>query len=151
MPHLNYYMDFVVDVFIVCRNKVLLRMHDKYKQWFAVGGHIDPGEDPNQAAIREVKEEVGLDVTLHGSIPPPSHEKYTELIAPAFMNRHHITATHEHMSLVFFAVAETEELHIDEGAEKAECRWFTREELNDDRIMPHIQHYAKTALETLAE
>src|SRR3989344_6022541 len=124
MAHINYYMDFTVDVFIVCQNKVLLRMHEKYKQWFAVGGHIDPGEDTNQAAVREVKEEVGLNVILHGSIPPLSNEKYKELIPPPFMNRHHISETHEHMSLVFFATSDTEELHIDEGAEKAECKWF---------------------------
>jgi len=35
--------------------KVQLRKHDKYNIWLSVGGHIEPDEDPNQAAIREVK------------------------------------------------------------------------------------------------
>ena len=148
MAHINYYMDFTVDVFIVCQNKVLLRMHEKYKKWLGVGGHIDPGEDPNEAAVREVKEEVGLDVKLHkSSTPTLSHKGYRELIPPAFMNRHDINETHEHVALVFFAVSDIDKLHIHEGAEKAECRWFTKEELNDESILTHIQHYARTALE----
>lgn len=150
MPHLNYYVDFTAEVFVVHKNKVLLRLHDKYNKWLGVGGHIDPGEDPNEAAVREVKEEVGLDVTLYkGSTPSFNHKGYQELIPPAFMNKHDINATHEHVALVFFATSNTDKLHIHEGAEKAECRWFTKEELNDPNIMEHIRYYARTALEAL--
>lgn len=31
--------------------------------WFTPGGKIDPGETPAQAACRELREEIGLDVT----------------------------------------------------------------------------------------
>ena len=62
MPHIHKRIDFAVDVLIVHKNKVLLRKHDKYKIWLAVGGHIELDEDPNQAAIREVKEEVNLEI-----------------------------------------------------------------------------------------
>ena len=64
MPHLHEKIDFTVEVFIVHKNRVLLRLHDKYRIWLSVGGHIELDEDPNQAAIREVKEEVGLDIEL---------------------------------------------------------------------------------------
>ena len=62
MPHLHEKIDFTAEVFIVYQNKVLLRKHDKYKMWLSVGGHIELDEEPNQAAVREVKEEAGLDV-----------------------------------------------------------------------------------------
>src|SRR3989344_1951021 len=108
MPHIHDKIDFTSEVFIVYKNKVLLRKHDKIKKtmghphlkvgvckapcflddpklktvkllphskecgfkfmdikiWLSVGGHIEHDEDPSQAAIREVKEEVGLDVKL---------------------------------------------------------------------------------------
>ena len=31
-------------------------------KWIGVGGHLEKGETPDQAAIREIKEETGLDV-----------------------------------------------------------------------------------------
>jgi 8-oxo-dGTP pyrophosphatase MutT (NUDIX family) len=57
-------VDHTVEVFVVSGGKVLLRKHDKYGIWLSVGGHIELDEDPNQAALREVKEEVGLDTEL---------------------------------------------------------------------------------------
>jgi 8-oxo-dGTP pyrophosphatase MutT (NUDIX family) len=40
--------------------RVLLVHHNKLKQWLYPGGHIDPNEDPAQAAQREVLEETSL-------------------------------------------------------------------------------------------
>ncbi len=67
MPHIHDTIDFTVEAFVVHNDKVLLRKHDKYKIWLSVGGHIELDEDPNQAAFREVKEEVGLDIELIGT------------------------------------------------------------------------------------
>ncbi|MDP2642022.1 MAG: NUDIX domain-containing protein, partial [bacterium] len=64
MPHIHEKIDFTVEVFIVYKDKVLIRKHDKYDKWLAVGGHIELEEDPNQAAVSEEKEEVGLDIKL---------------------------------------------------------------------------------------
>ena len=64
MPHIHEKIDFTVEVFIVYKNKVLLRMHDKHKIWLSVGGHIELDEDPIQAAICEVKEKLGLMLKL---------------------------------------------------------------------------------------
>lgn len=59
-----------VRVIVVDDRKVLLVSH-----WFAPwawtlpGGGVDPGEDPEKAAMREVKEETGIDVqSLAGEI-----------------------------------------------------------------------------------
>jgi 8-oxo-dGTP pyrophosphatase MutT (NUDIX family) len=40
-------------------SKVLLIFHPYIKKWFQPGGHIDEGEMPIEAAIREVYEETG--------------------------------------------------------------------------------------------
>ena len=66
MPHIHKKMDYTVEVFIVYKNKVLLRMHDKFNTWLSVGGHIELNEYPIEIAIREVKEEVGLEVEIIG-------------------------------------------------------------------------------------
>lgn len=140
---------------VVYKNKVLLRMHDKYDLWLGVGGHIDPGEDPNQAAIREVKEEVGLDVTL---VPAKDQivvnlPKYTELIPPRFLSRHFVEESHEHVNMVYFAKADTDKIVLEESEKDVECRWFTREELDTikGKIGPAEIQYAKAALDELSE
>ena len=74
MAHIHEKIDFTADVFVVHKDKVLIRTHDKYDLWLAVGGHIELDEDPNQSAIREVKEEVGLDVELVGNLPKFKNE-----------------------------------------------------------------------------
>lgn len=56
-----------VVVFIVSEGRVLMvkRAVDPQKgRWALPAGYVDYGEDPRDAAVREVKEETGLDVTL---------------------------------------------------------------------------------------
>lgn len=152
MPHIHDKIDFTVEVFIVYKDKVLLRLHDKYHKWLGVGGHIELDEDPVQAALREVREEVGLDVTLYSEKPINEAPEFRELINPQFMNRHRINDTHEHVTFVYFAEADTDKLILSETEKSAGCRWFTKEELDDSQysIIEDIKRYAQAALEKLA-
>lgn len=43
------------------RSRVLLTHHRKLGRWFQLGGHLDPGETVHQGALREAREESGLD------------------------------------------------------------------------------------------
>ncbi|OGZ97507.1 MAG: hypothetical protein A3J10_02800 [Candidatus Sungbacteria bacterium RIFCSPLOWO2_02_FULL_54_10] len=155
MPHIHEKIDFTAEVFVVYRNTVLLRKHDKYKIWLSVGGHIELDEDPNQTAIREVKEEVGLDVVLADGLRPFTKETsgYKELIPPMFLNRNRISDTHEHVTLTYFARAETDRLAILDHEKSAEIKWFTRSDLekNEYGIKEAIRQYALRALDVLGE
>jgi len=42
-------------------NSIYLCDHKKAGDWIPPGGHIEKGETPSQAAIREIKEELGYD------------------------------------------------------------------------------------------
>ena len=156
MPHIHEKIDFTVEVFVVYKDRVLLRKHDKYKKWLSVGGHIELDEDPNEAAIREVREEVGLDVVLAQPQLPATGagqaDDYRELIPPKFLNRHRISDTHEHVTLVYFAQAATDHFVIPNNHEKSEdVKWFTKSELekNDYGISDTIRFYALRALAEL--
>lgn len=89
MAHNSYYLDLCVDTYVVCGERVLIRMHEKYHNWGSVGGHIDAGQDANEAAVREAWEEAGLNVRLVG---PRGWEKTDtdsnlDLVPPLFVNR----------------------------------------------------------------
>jgi 8-oxo-dGTP pyrophosphatase MutT (NUDIX family) len=48
---------------------VYLLIRDSYRNWGFPKGHLEPGEDPAAAAVREVAEETGLaEVAVHGPI-----------------------------------------------------------------------------------
>ncbi|MDB5195025.1 MAG: hypothetical protein JWO84_209 [Parcubacteria group bacterium] len=152
MPHIHEKMDWCVEVFIVHENTVLLRKHDKYKEWYSVGGHVELDEDSVEAAIREVKEEVGIDVALLG-LDGLRHfsDGSTAVLAPPFINRHFAGDTaHEHLTLVYFGTAPSKELKPIEGREESEgLRWFTEADLADPawNLRENIVFYAKAALE----
>jgi len=42
----------------------LMMFHRKLGKWLAPGGHVEGGENTAQAALREVKEEIGVDLNL---------------------------------------------------------------------------------------
>ena len=159
MAHLNYYVDLCVDVFVVNKAAVLLRLHEKYNCWITPGGHIDPGEDANEAALREVWEESGLRVTLVG--PPHWQQIDTEtnrdLVPPLFVNRHSISDTHEHSAFIFAAQSNSRDIDPQEEASKhAEYRWCTLADLDellqsDNRLHPEVHRYASWALTVVTD
>lgn len=150
MPHIHEKIDFTAKTLIVHGDRVLLRKHDKYRIWLAVGGHIELDEDPVQAVIREAKEEVGLDIRLLGSARSfPDEPGKRDLIPPHFLNRHNINETHEHVSLIYVAVSDSDKV-VPSGDDRSdEWKWFNREELDDPAygITGQIRFYAKRALE----
>lgn len=163
MPHIHTgpgQIDMIAEVFVVYQDKVLLRLHDKYKMWIAPGGHIELDETPEEAAVREAKEEVGLDVTLYHpeslqAFPQTDAPvgSFTPLQLPQFMNVHPImNGEHRHLSMVYFGRATTDHIIHPTNHEQAPCRWLTKEEVEaDSEIHPQIKAYALAALEVLGE
>jgi 8-oxo-dGTP pyrophosphatase MutT (NUDIX family) len=48
---------------------LFLVIRDSYKNWGFPKGHLEPGEQPETAALREVREETGLaDLSLRGAV-----------------------------------------------------------------------------------
>src|SRR5271170_3095826 len=103
MAHIHEKIDFTVAIFVVRDAKVLLVLHRKLGKWLPLGGHIELEEDPEMAALREAKEESGLEVELLGERPPTTGPGTRALIAPRFLDIHRINDTHEHIGMIYWA------------------------------------------------
>jgi 8-oxo-dGTP pyrophosphatase MutT (NUDIX family) len=167
MAHIHEKIDFTVAIFVVHDQKVLLIHHRKLDKWLPLGGHIELDEDPEIAALREAKEESGLDVELLGERPPTTSPGTRALIAPRFLDIHRISDTHEHIGMIYWArpkmVAQASSLRVSEAQRQDACaatlaveehhdiRWCSSEDL--DKLSPPmtdaVKWYCRKAIEEI--
>ena len=116
------------------KNEVLLQHRSDNQMWGVPGGAVEPGEEPAEAVIREVKEETGLTVVperIVGVYGGKSH-----LIDYPNGDQAAIT------SITFLCRIVKGEPHINDN-ESLALDWFAGDSIPDN-IMPHhlerIQH-----------
>ena len=151
VPHIHEKIDFTVAVFVVHGDKVVLVHHRKLNQWLPIGGHIELDEDPEAAALRETKEESGLDIELVGERPPTGGEGTRALIAPRFLDIHRINPGHEHIGMIYWARPKSQTLTLCSEEHHA-IRWCSRDDLQSLRppVSQAIRWYCLQALQELA-
>ena len=150
VAHIHEKIDFTVAIFVVHDAKILLIHHRKLDKWLPLGGHIELDEDPEIAALREAKEESGLDVELLGERPPTTEPGTRALIAPRFLDIHRINPTHEHIGMIYWARPKSGSVAL-AGEEHHDIRWCTSAEL--DALQPAMSNavkwYCRKAIEEI--
>src|SRR5436853_5775160 len=149
MAHIHDKIDFTVAIFVVHSGKVLVIHHRNLNKWLPLGGHIELDEDPEIAALREAREESGLDVELLGERPPTTGPGTRALIAPRFLDIHRITATHEHIGMIYWARPRHASAALQLAAtEHHAIRWCTHEELRtlSPPLSGAVQWYCEQAI-----
>ncbi|MFA5871901.1 MAG: NUDIX domain-containing protein [Parcubacteria group bacterium] len=142
--------DFTANITIVHDNKVLLHFHKDLKRWLPVGGHIEKDELPEEAAIREAREEAGLEIELYDNDKADriADARQSRLKMPMHIFLEDIHEGHQHIDFIYYAKANTFELNPEED-ESVELRWFTAEELDKLDAGQPIKYIAREALELL--
>jgi 8-oxo-dGTP pyrophosphatase MutT (NUDIX family) len=151
MAHIHEKIDFTVAVFVVADEKVLLVHHRQLKKWLPLGGHIELDEDPESAALREAREESGLDVELLGERPPTTSPGTRALIAPRFLDIHRISATHEHIGMIYWARPKNDRLTLAD-AEHHAIRWCSNVDLDalEPPLSQAVKWYCRKAITEIA-
>lgn len=111
---------------VVDNKKVLLIFHPFIKRWFQPGGHIDDGESPADAAIREVYEETGLVCVLDSKDPEPIDIDVHEIPE----NPKKGEDAHLHIDLLYCLRVSRQE----KSAEDIACAWIPFEQIESNRI-----------------
>ena len=112
--------------------KVLLVHHKKFNKWMQPGGHVEPFENYRDAAVREAKEETGLDIST--SLPNgPKVDDYAFTIpTPQYLMEQRIPAygeqpEHFHVDSMFVITLDEQSVSRAE-AESHGIGWFTLNE-----------------------
>lgn len=135
-------IDLTVGACIVFDKKILLMLHTKLGKWLFPGGHIESNETPDDAVLREVKEETGLNFKfLQFSPLAQTSGELKKLSIPIHANLHNV-GDHNHYCIYFLGT--TDSPTFIKNKESKELRWFSAKELKKLENVP--EHIRKTAL-----
>ena len=119
--------------------KILLVKHKKNKKWTQPGGHMEPNEIPEEAALRETYEETGLRIRLLGERFP----REEDFIRPLGIQKNRRTTSdgemHMHIDIIYAAVPNDENDVTLNKKESDDIGWFSREELEYIDCFPDIK------------
>ncbi|MFN8637852.1 MAG: NUDIX domain-containing protein [Chloroflexota bacterium] len=137
--------EWTVATFVVHDGRVLLLFHAKMGLWLPPGGHVETGELPDDAAVREVLEETGVRCTLvgeHGvNVSYPR-----QLTLPYGVQVERIRPGVEHVDLVYFAEADQDGWQVDpEPARRDRAGWYAPSELPALGANDEIQQWVAKA------
>lgn len=144
----NTKTDLVVAGYIMHQNKVLLIHHKKLDLWLGVGGHIDENETPDQALLREIKEEIGIDVEILNQSNMPLVGKIKSNLATPFYVNVHSVGDHDHCCFFYICKAINPE-QLQRNKELKNFDWFTKDDLNKELVPADVKNQCLKALELI--
>lgn len=138
-------IDLVVAGYIISKNRVLLVHHKKLNMWLPVGGHIDENETPDEALLREIKEEIGIDVEVLNKMDISIKDAKRNLATPFYVNVHSV-GDHDHCCFYYLCRAiNPEKLKVNK--ELKNFGWFSKQELEQKHIPLDVRNQCLKALE----
>ena len=111
------------------------------------GANDTKDETPDDALIREIKEELGLDIELPGIVDLPIvGDTKRNLAIPFYVNVHSV-GDHDHCCLYYLCKLKNDNTLTVEKSELKDAKWFSKEELQQKNVPPDVREIALKAFE----
>ncbi len=107
------------------KEKILMAYHRLYDSWAWLGGHCDGEKDPRLTALKEVREESGLE---HLTLLSDRIYSLEVLTVDGHENNGTYVSSHIHLNLTYLVEADPCEPVRAKEDENAAVRWFSRED-----------------------
>ncbi len=142
---------FVATGYLVRDGKTLLIKHKKLGMWLPPGGHIDEGEHPDEAVLREVREETGLEAEFPFPPRPPvmNEGRVESLHEPQRVQIEEIPGHNHHIDFIYYLRARPG-AHVHRPEESDDIRWHTPEELGLPHVPPEVRDSGRDAIRTVS-
>lgn len=152
----TYRKHFTASAVVLEQSHILLVHHRRIGAWLPPGGHIEENELPHQTAMRETKEETGIDVDIiSNDLPATKNEDAFFLPSPLCM--HTVRACEKnsvyyHIDLAY--LCRTAVLSKDKGSnlpeiisneEVHEARWIALHNLNEIPLANNVMEIVSLA------
>ncbi len=140
----------VAGCLVIKGGKVLLLNHAKIGAWLPPGGHMEGDEFPYETALRETKEETGLDVELIHEDAGMHRDDLAYTLDNPFTIMHErvpykTKPPHIHFDMIYIAKVVGGTLNFNK--ESTGIGWFGPEELKTLDTLPNVRRVALDALE----
>lgn len=148
---------FTVTLYIVNDGATALHMHQRLGKRIPPGGHIDRDELPHEAAIRECREETGLEPSIRRiqdpleggagrSLPQPRRQMLYDV------NVHDGVVGHQHIDHVYFGSVPSREIEPGPGEAGADAwAWYTPDELRASDLEADVIQFGCAAINAVGQ
>ncbi|WP_129115204.1 NUDIX hydrolase [Halegenticoccus tardaugens] len=147
---------FTATVYVVNDGATALHEHGRLGIRLPPGGHVDRDELPHEAALREAREETGLEPTLLVDQPDVSSPTARTIPRPRHLllediNVHDGAVGHQHIDHIYYATVESREIDPDDGEEDPDAwEWYTAADLRDRGLDADVAELGREAIDVAA-
>jgi len=130
-------------------NRVLLLHHKKLGVWLYPGGHVEKNETPDQAVLREVKEETGLEVEIIGERDQSLADIDVDVsvLYKPYVVLCELIGDHYHNDIVYLCRISGNNRDIKYNKdESSDINFFDLEGLNDIELFPNFRRLLEKVL-----
>jgi 8-oxo-dGTP diphosphatase len=118
---------------IIHKDRILLCKVKTKGNWFFPGGHVEGGETVQEALGRELKEEIGIEMTMASFIGlnenkfifKGGNHQEVNIIFEVEINNYEVKCCEDHLEFHWFDLADLENLLVlPDGMKKAILKWI---------------------------